>query len=94
MRILAAALGLALVPLLVPSATADAAPRPRTIDVRVGTYNVCGHGCLPTTAICEATIGRDCATKLRPWAEGRAAAVARRVDHRRVPAGHLEDDDR
>lgn len=52
----------------------------RTVDLRVGTYNVCGHGCLPTKAECERVIGRDCATKLRPWAEGRAADVAADID--------------
>ncbi|MFY0407587.1 endonuclease/exonuclease/phosphatase family protein [Solicola sp. PLA-1-18] len=77
MRILSVLLGLALVPLLAPAPAAQA--HPGTIDVRVGTYNVCGHGCLPTKAICEATIGRDCATKLPSWAEGRADDVAERV---------------
>jgi endonuclease/exonuclease/phosphatase family metal-dependent hydrolase len=52
----------------------------RAVEVRVGTYNVCGHGCLPTKEECERVIGRDCATKLRPWAEGRAAAVAEDID--------------
>ncbi|MFI1869518.1 hypothetical protein [Streptomyces jumonjinensis] len=52
----------------------------RAVEVRVGTYNVCGHGCLPTKAECERVIGRDCATKLRPWAESRAAAVAEDID--------------
>lgn len=52
----------------------------RTVEVRVGTYNVCGHGCLPTKEECERVIGRDCATKLRPWAEGRAADVAQDID--------------
>jgi hypothetical protein len=54
--------------------------RARSIDVRVGSYNVCGHGCLPTKEECERVIGRDCATKLKPWADGRAAAVAEDVD--------------
>ncbi|WP_344939858.1 endonuclease/exonuclease/phosphatase family protein [Actinomadura miaoliensis] len=54
-----------------------AAGRPaHKLDLRIATYNVCGHGCLPTKEICVATIGRDCATKLPPWADGRAAAVA------------------
>lgn len=52
----------------------------RGVEVRVGTYNVCGHGCLPTKAECERVIGRDCATKLRPWAEERAADVAEDID--------------
>ncbi|MBA0051212.1 hypothetical protein E0L36_09985 [Streptomyces sp. AJS327] len=74
---------------LVPALTvpAQAAPRPapqRTLDVRVETYNTCGHGCLPTLAECEAVIGRDCATKLEPWAEGRAARVAADVSASRA----------
>ncbi|MEV0614728.1 hypothetical protein AB0I81_15465 [Nonomuraea sp. NPDC050404] len=52
----------------------------RGIDVRVGTYNVCGQGCLPTKEECERVIGRDCATKLKPWADGRAEAVAADID--------------
>lgn len=54
--------------------------RARAIEVRVGSYNVCGHGCLPTKEECERVIGRDCATKLKPWADGRAAAVAEDID--------------
>ncbi|GAA2120231.1 hypothetical protein [Streptomyces synnematoformans] len=52
----------------------------RAVEVRVGTYNVCGHGCLPTREECERVIGRDCGTKLRPWAGGRAADVAEDID--------------
>ncbi|MFB4319351.1 hypothetical protein [Actinomadura sp. 21ATH] len=60
-----------------PPAGAAGPERPaRALDLRIATYNVCGHGCLPTKEICEATIGRDCATKLPPWAGGRAANVA------------------
>lgn len=63
--------------LAVPAQAAPSAPaHGRALDVRVETYNTCGHGCLPTKADCEAVIGRDCATKLEPWADGRAAKVA------------------
>jgi endonuclease/exonuclease/phosphatase family metal-dependent hydrolase len=62
--------------LTVSASPASAARTAHRLDLRVATYNVCGHGCLPTKEICEATIGRDCATKLPPWADGRAAAVA------------------
>ncbi|MFF5262276.1 endonuclease/exonuclease/phosphatase family protein [Actinomadura viridis] len=58
------------------SARAATGPAARGIDVRIATYNTCGHGCLPTTQECVDTIGRDCATKLEPWAGGRAAKVA------------------
>jgi endonuclease/exonuclease/phosphatase family metal-dependent hydrolase len=64
---------------LVPPAAAQAAApgrHPRGFDLRIATYNTCGHGCLPTEQECVATIGRDCATKLAPWADGRAAKVA------------------
>ncbi|GGV28340.1 hypothetical protein GCM10010182_59160 [Actinomadura cremea] len=63
--------------LLVPPAQAQQArPDRRVVDVRIATYNTCGHGCLPTEQECVDTIGRDCATKLAPWAGGRAARVA------------------
>lgn len=63
--------------LLPGSGTASADTRaPKTLDVRVETYNTCGHGCLPTTQECEEVIGRDCATKLEPWSRGRADKVA------------------
>ncbi|NUS58135.1 MAG: hypothetical protein HOV66_25280, partial [Streptomycetaceae bacterium] len=69
--------GLAAAALLVPATGAQAAQGPqRKIDLRIATYNTCGHGCLPTTQACVDTIGRDCATKLEPWADGRAARVA------------------
>jgi len=58
-----------------PAAASPASRHHHELDLRIATYNVCGHGCLPTKEICEATIGRDCATKLPPWADGRAAAV-------------------
>ncbi len=50
-----------------------------TLRANVAAYNVCGHGCLPTTEICEDTIGRDCATKLKPWGDSRAGSVAENV---------------
>lgn len=62
--------------LLAPPASAQPRPDRRHLDVRIATYNTCGHGCLPTEQECVDTIGRDCATKLAPWAGGRAARVA------------------
>lgn len=86
-RLLKVALPAGVALLMLPGAAgAVSAERPaakgpqRGIDLRVGTYNVCGHGCLPTQAECERVIGRDCATKLKPWAAGRAEAVAEDID--------------
>ncbi|QVQ50837.1 hypothetical protein J4H86_18480 [Spiractinospora alimapuensis] len=47
-----------------------------TVDLRVATYNTCGHGCMPTPAECDVTLGRDCPTKLAPWTDERAASAA------------------
>ncbi|MFC5753452.1 hypothetical protein [Actinomadura rugatobispora] len=74
--LLACALPAAAAAALLQPATAHAAGPGRGIDVRIASYNTCGHGCLPSTRECVDTIGRDCATKLRPWAGGRAAQVA------------------
>jgi len=81
---LASAFTALLLPIGGVATAAPAARAQRTIDVRVETYNTCGHGCLPTKQKCEAVIGRDCATKLRPWAEERAARVADDVANSRT----------
>ncbi|WP_019548358.1 hypothetical protein [Streptomyces sulphureus] len=67
-----------------PQGQSQGKNRPRAFEVRVATYNTCGHGCLPTKAECEAVIGRDCATKLKPWAGGRAAKVAHDIARTRA----------
>ncbi|WP_329520935.1 endonuclease/exonuclease/phosphatase family protein [Spirillospora sp. NBC_01491] len=83
--LLAGALPLAALAALQPATASASAPagaagrggpqRP-PMQLRMESYNTCGHGCLPTKEACEATIGRDCATKLEPWADRRAAKVA------------------